>query len=452
MKEIKVMTGETDPEQNNTRSLLALLASIYMTGAGLSYEAPLVVKITDYYQVSKSEFGLLLGTSTVVMALASAPWGYWADKYSRLRLILLAEGIIAGSMVLSGICLHLHLPFAVFGAAKIIGALGLAGVGPIATSAIMDTVGLAKRGAAYGWVGVCWALGGGMGMMLPAACMHLKLGLGPTFYLGAVMAAAFMAVLFFVDEPRRGSQDEALKDSVGAGVVEYQHHIRLSDLRVLLSRPANRLLILAMVFFQIPTQALALWFITFLMVNHNLPELSATLLMMIAFIGQPFGNALGGVFTDRAYRWKRAGRPAVMIAAAALAPTLLAGALLMPFYWIPFTLLMVAANFFIVASGPGLTTVSLEVNLPEHRGTISSLMAVCSSLSRAAAWYVTPLAAAAFARPGDRYDYALAFTAAAYVPLVAIYILMGLRMEKDLAQVHGVLEERAKKLTNGSDI
>ena len=78
-----------------------LLASIVMAGAGLSFESPLVVKITGFYQITDSDFGFLLALTTLLIAVASAPWGYWADKYQRIRLILVSQGIIAASMLLA---------------------------------------------------------------------------------------------------------------------------------------------------------------------------------------------------------------------------------------------------------------------------------------------------------------------------------------------------------------
>ena len=420
-----------------------LLASIFMASSGLSYETPLVVKITEFYRITDSDFGFLLACTTFVIAIASAPWGYWADKYRRIRLLLIAQGIIAVSMLLLGLCLELNLPYAVFFAVKLLSGVGFACAGPVATSAVIDTVSIKKRGEAFGWVGVGWVIGGAGGILFPSVCMLAKLSLGITFLLGAFGGLAFTVALFFVEEPRRGAQDEALKDSVGAGKAEYTYHIRFSDLKSLLSKPINILLVAAMTLFQFPAQVLAVWFITFLMRNHGLNEFMATLMMFLAFFGQPLGNAFGGAWTDRAYRWRRSGRLLVMILMAALTPVFLIAAMLLPFKWIYFAPLMILANFFLVASGPGITIVSLEVNLPEHRGTISALMNICSSVSRALAWWIPPIIAVTF---GGRYDRAFVLTAVAYVPLIAAYILMVFRVEKDLDSVNQILAKRAKEL------
>jgi len=439
------MPSDVNTGKSDIRALLMLLASIYMAGAALSFDTPLVVKITAFYGITDSDFGFLLALTTFVIAISSAPWGYLADKYQRVKLIRISQGIIAVSMLLAGICLQWKLPYPVFFAVKLLSGVGLASAGSVSTSAVMDTVPLSKRGAAFGWVGVGWVLGGAGGMLMPSVCMLLKLSLGVTFLIGAAPGIAFTAALFFVKEPKRGAQDEALKDLVGTGKAEYTHHIQFSDIKTLLSRPTNILLMFAVMFFQFPGQVLAVWFVTFLMRNHGLDEFAATMLMFLAFVGQPFGNAIGGAWTDRAYRWKRSGRLAAMIAMAAFAPVFLIAAMLLPFKWIYFVPTMILANFFIVAHGPGITTVSMEVNLPEHRGTISALLNIWASVSRALAWWIPPIIAAAF---GGRYGRAFVLTAAAYAPLIAIYAFVAFRVEKDLDHVNIILEERAKKLGN----
>jgi len=439
------MSPQPNPEKADTRGLLILLAAIYMAGAGISFEVPLVVKITGFYKITDSEFGLLLGLTTLIGAVSGMPWGYWADKYRRIRLIIISQAIISACIIISGLCLALQLPYPVFFAVQLFSGVGLAGIGPVATSAVIDTVPLEKRGAAFGWVGVAWVVGGAGGMLVPALCMLLKLGLGATFLIMGSSTLIFLAALFFVEEPKRGSQDQALKEYMAGEGVDYTHHIQFSDLKVLLKKPVNILLVFAMLFFQFPQQVISVWFVTFLMRNHNLSEFIATQFMFLAFLGMPFGNALGGAWTDAAFKKKRTGRVMVMITMAVIAPVFLVAAMKIPYQWVLFAGLMVIANFFMVASGPGMSTISVEVNLPEHRGTISAILALFSSLARALAWYIPPVIAAVFS---GRYDRVFVFTAISFAPLVLIYFLISRRIGKDLDFVNNTLKDRTKEFNH----
>jgi len=169
----------------------------------------------------------------------------------------------------------------------------------------------------------------------------------------------------------------------------------------------------------------------------------ATQWMLISFSGLGIGLALGGTLSDQACKWKRSGRVWVMILMAALAPVFLIAALSLPFRLIWFVPLMIVANFFIIGGGPALTTLSLEANLPEHRGTISALLSIGTSIALGLAWYIPPLIAAAL---GGRYHYALIMTAVAYLPLIVTYLLINARLEKDLDRVSRILGERAKQI------
>jgi len=424
-----------------------LLTTIVMAGAGMSFESPLVVKITAFYGISDSDFGFLLAVTTFVIAGASAPWGYLADRHQRIKLIRISQWLTALCMLGAGFSFMLKLPYEVFFMVKVVSGVGFAGLGLVTTSAVIDTVPLARRGEAFGWGGVGWVVGGAVGMIMTSVCMAAKLSLGLTYFLGAAGALAYAVALFFVREPRRGAQDEALVNSVGAGKAEYSYRIKFSDLKDLLSRPINILIVFAQSLFAFPSQVLTIWFVTFMMRNHGLGEFLATQFMFLTFLGMPFGNAFGGAWTDRAYRRARYGRVAVMLAMSAIAPLFLITALLLPFKWYFFVPLMIIANFFVVAGGPGLTTVSMEVNLPEHRGTIAAMINIWASISRALAWWIPPIIAASF---GGRYDRAFILTAAAYAPLVLIYILMIFRIPKDLDRVNGILEKRAQQLGSGN--
>ena len=203
------MSTEKKSNRANLRTYFLLLIAMGISGAGYNLDVPLVVKITSFYDISDSVFGLLLGLTTAVMAAASAPWGYWADRRRRANLMKIAIGTIFACMLLVGVCLQYGLPFRVFFIVKLLSGLGFAGVLPIAYSAVMDSVPLRQRGAAFGWISLAYAGGGAMGMLLASGCMEMKLSLGSTYLLSAAVEGTLLLALFFMEEPRRGAQDEA---------------------------------------------------------------------------------------------------------------------------------------------------------------------------------------------------------------------------------------------------
>lgn len=437
------MGTEINTNQANRRTYWMLMAAMTVAGASGGFEVSLVVKITGFYGITDSAFGLMLGLTTLVLGVSSVPWGYWADKHRRVRLLIISTGFIVACMLTATLCLQWRLPFWMYFTVKLLSGFGLAGIGPISNSMVMDSVPLPKRGAAFGWFSVAFGGGGASGMLMTSGCMQLHLSLSLTYLLGAMVQGIFFLALFSVKEPCRGAQEEALHDAVGAGREEYRYTIEPQDLKMLVQRPINLLLAATALFFGFAPAVLTIWFVTFAMRNYGLSEFAATQLTLVVFAGQPIGAVLGGVLADRAYRWKRTGRAAVMIIMAAVAPMFLIAAFALPFRLFPFVPLMILANIFIIAGGPALTAISLEVNLPEHRGTITALYAVCGSISLGLAWLIPPLIAEAF---GGEYQYALSMSAVAYLPLIITYLLINARIEKDLDHVDRILGERAEQI------
>ena len=267
------MGTEKKTNRANLRTYFILMIAMGISGAGYNFDVPLVVKITGFYNISDGVFGLMLGLTTMVMAATSAPWGYWADRHRRVNLMKISIGIIFTCALLVGACLQCGLPFRVFFIVKLLSGLGFAGVLPIAYSAVMDSIPLRQRGTAFGWIGLAYAGGGALGMLIASGCMQINLSLGSAYLLSAAVEGTLLLALFSMKEPRRGSQDEALQDAVGLGKGEYSHHLELGDLKELMRKPINLLLCAAAVFFNFPPAVLTIWFITFLMRNHGLTGL-----------------------------------------------------------------------------------------------------------------------------------------------------------------------------------
>ena len=299
------MGTEKKTNRANLRTYFILLIAMGIAGAGYNFDVPLVVKLTGFYNISDGVLGLLLGLTTMVMAAASAPWGYWADRHRRVNLMKISIGIIFTCTFLVGACLQCGLPFRAFFIVKLLSGLGFAGVLPIAYSAVMDSVPPRQRGTAFGWISLAYAGGGAMGMLMASGCMQMELGLGATYLLSAAVEGTLLLSLFFMVEPRRGSQDEALQDAVGSGMGEYGYQIELGDLKELARKPINLLLGASAVLFNFPPAVLTIWFVTYLMRNHGLGELRATELMLVSFSGLGIGLALGGTISDLACKWKR---------------------------------------------------------------------------------------------------------------------------------------------------
>ena len=137
-----------------------------------------------------------------------------------------------------------------------------------------------------------------------------------------------------------------------------------------------------------------------------------------------------------------------MIVVGILAPVFLLAGILSPFHLMLFIPLIFMANVFIAATTPPSSAIGLEVNLPEHRGTFSSLGYLVTNGARAAAWWLPPLIAVVY---GGNYNMAFVFTALVYVPLVALCAFMMFRIEPALDHVQEILAARAVSMAQQGD-
>ena len=65
------MQNGIDTDKADRRALLMLLASICMCGAAIGFETPLVVKITEFYHITDSDFGIVVAPTGESMPIDS---------------------------------------------------------------------------------------------------------------------------------------------------------------------------------------------------------------------------------------------------------------------------------------------------------------------------------------------------------------------------------------------
>lgn len=437
----------SDPQQS-PKLMNAVFVSVWVAicanNVAMVYETPLIVKLSQHYGVRDSDLGQLLAVTLVIMSVMQLVWGYWTDKFSRIRLMAISLFIITACALLTGVSLVLNMPFAVFAGLKLASGIGLAAIGPVIGSVIMDAVPATKRSSAFGWIGLAWGIGGGLGPLMASFCVDQGLGLSGAYLAAAVLCLGSAILALCTREPERGAQDEAIRELVAGGEAHYAYRIRPSDFPLILRKPANLLVGGATMLYQLPVQLLGFWFITYMMRQHGVNEMQATTMFLIAFAGQPLGNIIGGILSDRVAGRGERQRLSFMIAMAIMAQITLVAALVLPLHVWVFLALMLVANAFISGGGPGLSTIGLEINLPEHRGVFSALMGLITNIVQAFSWWLPPLIAASF---GGDYGKSFLICTAVFLPLVGLYLVVARRIGRDIAAVGAVLQTRAGELS-----
>jgi MFS family permease len=404
----------------------------------------------------------------LVSAVASVGWAYVGDRSNRKPLLMVGTLIwAAGSLgtALSG-------TFPAFIAAQVLAAIGLGAVASVGFSVVTDLITPRRRGLVMSFWGLSQGVGTLAGTML-GGLVGASDWRRPFYVVTVVGLAATFAYLFTVNI-RRGASEPQLADAARTG--EYDQRISRSDVPRILSRRTNLLLILQGFTAQMVFGSLALLPRLFQAKAEALgysPETATAIGGVYATLFQLGGvfSILGGLVGDRVQRRNPGGR--ALVAAVGI----LAG---IPFYVVLFfvpirldvpdgagagavvagvlasvgteplmalsLLTALVALALTSANAPNWFALVADVNPPEQRGTVFSLVNLVNGVGRSAGTTLTGVAFAAFGRVvGSPLNFSagLALFQVFFIPTGVMFWLASRTSPKDIAAVQQTLDARA---------
>jgi MFS family permease len=451
-----------------------VLASLDNVAAGLV--PPLYTPIGDDLGVSRTAMTAATAATFFFSAVAAVGWAYVGDRSNRKRLLMLGTLIWAAGTFATPFSPN----FAAFLGAQIIGGIGLGAVGSVGFSVVSDLIGPNRRGVVMSF----WGLSQGVGTLAGTLVGGL-LGAADwrrPFYVITVVGLAATAAYLFTYNIRRGESEPQLAEVYAAGG-DYDYRISRADLPDIARRRTNLYLILQgflgqLVFgsfvllpalFQAKAQALGYSESTAIAIG----SLYATLFQLGGVL-----SIIGGIVGDRVQRRRPGGR--ALVAGIGI----LAGA---PFFILLFfvplrldvpdgagvgTLVggvlgsivtepVMAASFLFAllalaltsANAPNWFALVAEVNPPEHRGTVFSLVNFVNGVGRAAGnsgagWLIGTLGRS-LASPMN-YVVGLAAFQLFFIPTGIAFLLASRTSAKDVTTVRAMLDERATEATRPS--
>lgn len=363
----------TKSQRNLTLTIVSLMMVVLNTDANVM--APKLAAIEAEFGVSDASIGVMMGLFTVIGALVSLLWGYFADKASRKFLLLLS--ILIGEIPCA---LTAAAPsYEVFFILRILSGIGLGASFPLVYALVGDLFEAKDRPWASGVVSVAIAIGtigGGVigGFVGAENQWRLPFILSSTPNL--VLVAAFW---FLTPEPKAAASEEATADLVASGLV-YPKRIRIADYMGLFANRTNLYLFLQGIVGTIPWGSF--FFINkYLNENKGLSVEAATLVYIVFGLGMVAGNIFGGQLGNAVYKRD----PRLVPVFCGLTTLLGAGAVVYVLLWAPSDLIILSALGFVAAclaslTGPNTRTMLLDVNAPEHRGAIFSIFNLTDSL------------------------------------------------------------------------
>jgi len=445
------MTGQSAhkmPLRDKITLALLVLMSIFLM-CDLYITAGLVNELAREWDVEKKFIGFVGSAFTLVGAFISIFFGYFTDKADRKK--LLVATVIIGEIP----CLLCGIPaftqtYTSFLILRILTGIGIGGIYPLTFSLISDYFTSRHRAHATAWIEVAWGIGMMGGPLLAAFAAGTVYGWRLAFLLAAV--PNFLVVIFFAlyaQEPERGQTEDALTDLIDSGA-HYKNRIKLSDFKIILNNKTNLLLFLQGIPGCIPWGILPFWIISYFETERGMPKGDAAMIWEIFGIATTVGALIWAIVGDKVFNRNPRYLPLMCGTGVLLG--------IIPTYFLinapaemymakgimTFYLLAFLAGFIVSIAGSNNKAVIMNVNRPEHRGSVFAMFNIADSIGKG----IGPALGGILLSSGYLFmmNFAISWWAICGVILLLIYFTIG----KDRKALLDLMDERADSLSKTS--
>ena len=386
-------------DRSKNSSVLSLL--LFITTVAIVYStqnmiSPNLIVISVYFGFGggATELGVLTFTFTILSGVSMVIFGYLADKITRKWIVFF------GTMVYSIFALlTILVPSGISGYYLFFFLTCMTGIGfgaiiPSIFSIIGDLVPKDDRSKGFSFFSIASLLGMALGIGLAtfAGTPDWRV---PILVIGIIGLIDGVFILFLKEPPRIGKDNLELleKDDI-----EYTYRIKKGDLKDIFKKKSNIWLILNFVD-TIPTGIILFLLFAYMEDVHNVPNDNALIFLIFILLSTLVGTIVFGIIGDKRFkRGQKKARVHLALMANILPIPFVFIGLMIPFvapdnasvgdlFIIPGAVLMLvlmSIGLFIngATNGSWYATV-VDINLPEHRGTVLATANFFDILGRA---------------------------------------------------------------------
>lgn len=259
--------------------------------------------------LSYAQLGYIDSIRVIFQTFSGPFWGVLADRYSRKWILVIGTGVWGLWTSMCGLVTDYWQLLIV----RVIACIGLGCLYPAAFSILADAFGPKQRGRAMGTISgigmfgiVAGALAFGEVIGISESGWRIAfIGLGLT----SVLSGVVIAVL--VKEPIRGAAEPEL-ESIITDEAAARFRFDLAGVRELLGVRTVLVNFLQGIFMLTTINAVATYYVTWLVDDRGFPESEAPLFFGVVVISLAVGNIVGGMAGDWAFQhWPKYGRAAI---------------------------------------------------------------------------------------------------------------------------------------------
>src|SRR5213080_1667191 len=346
------------------RYVLAVMVGINFLNYLDRYILPAVgSKIQAEFHLTDDQLGLLQSAFLLVYAVATIPFGIWADRGVRKTVVAVGVTIWSLATLFTGLA---HNYVQLFAARAVLG-VGEASYYPAGTALLGDYFRKEGRGRAMS----IWAAGTAVGIAVGFAgggIVASRLGWRTAFYMTAVPGLVFAVLAFGLREPLRGAAEARGPQTSATAPITWRTFARLLEI------PTLRATIAAETALFFVLGGAAFWLPTYLSRRFDLGTGTAgTLAGGVLVLVLLAGSLLGGIIADRlTIRRGAASNLPIGIAGFLAGAVFVALALLMPSLVLFVPMFLLGAACLYLYNGP-YTAIKQNVVLPTVRASAVTL-------------------------------------------------------------------------------
>ena len=421
-----------------------ILIALFLT-ADQAALVPNYLLIEAEFGVSHSQMGAISSVFIVIGALMVLLWGYWADKYSRKKLLVM--GTLLGEIpcFLTAFVQNYSQLFIM----RSLTGLGIGILLPVGSSLLGDYFSPEERGKGFAW----FLFAAGLGYLMGAAIAGT---IGPSLnwrYPFAIIALPNFILIplfyFLAKEPERGRVEPAFRELIKRGLT-YSYRAKLSDFKRAISIRTNLFLNLQSIAGCIPWGVLPIWVITFFAQEKGLSIPMATFFGLAFGGAKMVGNIYGGYLGDFLRRKNVLWRTILCIVTILGAIPFVAAVIAYPtparpgflHIFLPLLIGFVGISIASIA-GPNIWAIFLDVNVPENRGIMLSVAKLTDVMGGGIGALVGGILA-------DRFGLTFVFYVSIifWIPSAFLWLPLIKAIPKDMQDLSLIMKKRASKVSS----
>ncbi|MGB9695569.1 MAG: MFS transporter [Caldisericaceae bacterium] len=445
----KMGLGEIYSFNSRVRFLfLILLLSGVILLADQNVMSPNIQAIENEFKIGDKEIGIIGSAFTLIASVVTLLWGYLTDKFSRKALLITATLLGEIPCFLTGLAQSYHQMLFL----RVLTGIGIGGTVPVAFSLLGDFFTEKTRPRAQAWYDAITTVGVLLGMII-AGFVGPVLGWRIPFMLVSAPNFFFVLGMFFSEEPARGAGEQEIREFMIAGE-QYKSSLRIKDYLRLLKVPTNIWVFLQGLPGTVAWGIIPYYLIVFYQRYKNYPVQLGTVLLIILGLGTVLGKLLGGIIGNKIYLKKRSLLPISLgvLQLVGVIPILIT--LLWPSPKNPTIKDIFAPGLFgflgallISTSGPNVRAILMNVNLPEHRGAISSIFNLTDNIGMGLGPFIGGLISSV-----KGLDFAMITSALFWIPCGLLLFIVATSIEKDTLKVRGRMQDMRKEIEQNEKV